>query len=291
MFKSFIDAVRESFGRPVTLIRLLHESPNIRVSLDDTTPCIAVDSVVAWHELGTSFISEPGSLMGWRQSDGGSYESFLLQRFEFAQIGERKITDSWECDITDVHGFSASKSNLHSFASTDQMVEANSKRMIDVITHEKLAINLDHKEIRIIHSPGKDSFCLHSWDGRVFLMNSGGSHHFAAAKYIAARLAVSVALRGTLCTYSISADAVASLRRDFEMFVISDEPAISNAFHNAMERFRATWLWHPAPRGLGCARIILLPKNEHRSMRVATLIREAGVSDLGEHLARLASNH
>lgn len=299
LLKTIIDGIREDFGQPVSLIRLLQEHPDIRVPLDDPKPpCIAADSIVPWHELGASFHhhyshhlsrSKPGTLMGWHRRDKYSYGSFLLHRPEYAVIGQRQTDDNWVCDITDVHGFAASKSELRDFASTDQMVEANSRDMIDAITHEKLAKNLDHREIRIIHSPGSDFFCRYSWDGRLFLMNSGGSHHFAAAKYIAARLPESVTLRGKLYTYSLNAVAIASLRRDYEMFVISDATPISLGFHHAMEAFRATWLWHPMPRAFGDAKAILLPKNERRSMQVAALLRQAGVADLGAHLAHLAA--
>lgn len=69
----------------------------------------------------------------------------------------------------------------------DDMVVRNSPEMIDEISPAKLAKNLAWDEIRIISHVDHDYFATWAWDGRVFLMNSGGSHHFAAAKYIAAR--------------------------------------------------------------------------------------------------------
>lgn len=297
LLNSFIEGLR-GFGHPVKLIRLLEENPDICVSLDGTAPCIAAESVVPWHELLARRHDpdclypphcEQGALHGWKQRDRYSYGGFSLHRPEYAQIGQRRIDDIWACDITDVYGFEASKSELLNFANTDQMVEANSRDMIDAITHEKLAENLAHEEIRIIHSPGSDYFRRHVWDGRVFLINSGGSHHFAAAKYIAARLPEAVTLRGKLYTYSLNAVAIASLRRDFEMFAISNHTSISLGFHDAMKAFRATWLWHPMPRPLENAKAILLPKAERRSMQVAAALRNAGIADLGAHLAQLAS--
>jgi hypothetical protein len=297
LLKAMFDGIREDFGHPVKLIRLLDEHPDIRISLDDPTPCIAVRSIVQWHELGDShpyyghYLSrhDRGTLMGWKQRDKYSYGSFLLNRPEYAQIGQCRKEENSVCDITDVAGFSASKSDLQTFRSTDEMVETNSREMIDEITLAKLARNLAHREIRIIHAPGSDRFERYAWDGRRFLINSGGSHHFAAAKYIAARLNEPVPLRGTLHTYSLNAVAIASLRRDFEMFAISDDAPVSVGFHDAMEAFRATWLWHPMPRPFTDAKAILLPRNERRSMQVAALLRQAGVADLGAHLARLAA--
>jgi hypothetical protein len=293
MLSKLIDGIRENFGHPVSLVRLLEEHSEIRVSLDAPAPSIAADSTVPWHELGRAHdprrdLHEQGSLRGWRQRGKYDYGTFTLHRPEYAQIGQCEVVENWVCDITDVHGFAASKTNLRNFASTDQMVETNSRDMIDAITNEKLAQNLAHREIRIIHSAGSDCFRRYSWDGRVFLINSGGSHHFAAGKYIAARLPKAVELRGKLYMHSLNEAAIASLRRDYEMFVISDSPAISLGFHDAMEAFRATWLWHFMPRPYQNTKAILLPKAEHRSKLVADQLRKNGVTDLGQHLAKLA---
>lgn len=295
LLNTIYDGIREDLGFPASLMRLLEQRHDIRVELGDPAPCIAATSVVPWHELGaTPVLHWPrrnrGVLMGWKAA-GGHYESFQLHRPEYGQIGQREIMDNWVCDITDVHGFSTSKSELRDFASTDKMVETNSRDMINEISHAKLAKNLAHSEIRIIHSDNTtDHFTRYLWDGHLFLMNDGGSHHFAAAKYIAARLPESVTLRGKLYTYSLNAIAIASLRRDYEMFVISDESAISCAFHDAMRAFKATWLWHHLPRPYENAKSILLPKSEARSMRVAAALRQAGVVDLGIFLVDLAAS-
>lgn len=294
LVKTIVDGIREDFGHPVKLIRLLEKHPDIHVPLVAPTACIAAESVVQWHELGRAPSHqwphrEQGSLMGWKLRGKYDYGSFILHRPEYVQIGQRTTIENWVCDITDVHGFAVSKSELRDFSSTDQMVEANSRDMIDAITHEKLAKNLAHREIRIIHSPGSDYFHRYSWDGRVFLINNGGSHHFAAAKYIAARLAETVTLSGKLYDYSLNAIAIAALCRDYEMFVISETTPISLGFHDAMAAFQATWLWHPMPRPYDNTKAILLPKAERRSMKVAALLRSAGVSDLGAHLTCLAA--
>ncbi|WP_189836603.1 DUF6685 family protein [Sulfuriferula sp. AH1] len=295
LLNTIYNSIRKDSGFPVSLMRLLEQHPDIRVELSDPAPCIAAASVVPWHELGTPPVLDwprrnRGDLTGWKAT-GDHYESFQLHRPEYDQIGQREIMDNWVCDITDVHGFSTSKSELRDFTSTDKMVETNSRDMIDEISHAKLTKNLAHSEIRIIHTNNTtDHFTRYLWDGRLFLMNNGGSHHFAAAKYIAARLPENVTLRGKLYTYSLNAIAIASLRRDYEMFVISDKTDISCAFDDAMRAFKATWLWHHIPRPYENAKAILLPKSEARSMRVAAALRQAGVVDLGIFLDDLAAS-
>lgn len=275
--------------------RALVEHPDLRAELPPPAPCIASSSVVHWHELGTHDVfswprRDHGQLLGWAAS-GSHYESFHLMRPEYAQIGREEVIDNWTCDIAELHGFSGSKSDLKKFTSTDAMVEANSRKMIAEISHAKLAENLAHDGIRIInHEKTNDHFTRYQWDGRLWLMNTDGSHHLAAAKYIAARLGVAVPLRARLYVYWLNEGPLASLRRDFEMFVISSAAAASNAFHDAMRAFRAAWLWHPMPRPYDqTTRAVLLPKSEGRSRRVADELRRAGFVDLGAQLAGLAA--
>lgn len=294
LLQTIADGLRSTFGHPVGISQLLAAYPQIRVTLDDPTPCICAGNVPRWHELGTDFVlrwprTEHGTLTGWR-AVGNQWQAFKLDRPEYAQIGQREITRQWHCDITDIHGFSASKSNLNNFVSTDDMVETNSREMIDEITPAKLAKNLAHHEIRILHNPDtSDHFRRYRWDGRLWLMNDGGSHHTAAAKYIATRLQKPVKLTGKLYTYSLNPEAIAALRHEFEMFVIDNDSTVACAFFDAMRAFKATWLWHTMPRPYDHTRAILLPKNELRSMRVAEEFHDAGITDLGAHLTSLVA--
>lgn len=292
LLTTIVDGLREDFGQPATLLRLLQTTPELRVDLPPPPLSIDATSIVRWHELGIPSPLEwprrnPGVLRGWKAS-GNYYDSFTVARQEYTQLGQRTELKV-ELDINEVDGVSASKSDLTTFQTLDQLVETNSGEMIDEISDAKLAKNLAHREIRILHGDS-DYFARYLWDGRTFLMNSGGSHHFAAARYLAKRLNQRVPLRGRLYVYELNGSAVAALRRDFEMFVISDEAAIANDFHEAMRSFQATWLWHPMPRPYEKTRAILLPRAEKRSLRVAQALRDAGVLDFGAYLTDLVAH-
>lgn len=292
LLRSISDQFWVTLGRPVFLARLLANTPNLQVSLTDRQ-CIDGTSVIPWHELGRYPYpnykgQKPGQMDGWGLRGKSRFGFIKLDRPEYAALATCEITLNWTCDISDIHGFCASKSVLSDFSSTDEMVETNSQSMISEITAEKLAQNLAHREIRIIHSPNtSDCFERYAWDGRLWLVNAGGSHHTAAAKYIATRLGKPVPLTGKLYTYSLNAQAVESLLRDFEMFVIPDSAQFSNEFSDAMESFNATWFWHPTPHQLGKSRVILLPTQIQRSMTVADLLRQSAATDLGAHLRNL----
>lgn len=289
------DRVREDLGTPVKLLHFLSEHREIRVNIQEPARVIAAHSIVAWHEWGTRVPLEvmchrgAGWIKGWRYA-AGSYGSFDLHCQELASLGRCDIADKWTCDIRDVSGFSSSKSDLVKFGSMDEMVERNSPEMIDDLSEEKLRQNLAHREIRILHNENtSDHFAQYRWDGRVFLMNSGGSHHFAAARYIAIRIGRHVPLEGKLYTYSIDEKAVETLCGAYEMFAISAEPTIVNGFRDAMESFKATYLWRYLPRPYDSMKAILLPKDEPRSMRASAAMRQAGVFDLGRHLTTLCA--
>src|SRR3990167_3388354 len=52
MLNRFVEAVREEFGHPATLCRMLAAYPQIRINLDEPESCIHASSVPCWHELG-----------------------------------------------------------------------------------------------------------------------------------------------------------------------------------------------------------------------------------------------
>jgi hypothetical protein len=288
------NGLRESCGYPATLMKLL-EAQSVRVNLADPSPCIDWASVVRWDEFGTwpfqhGLHHARGTLLGWK-NDQNYHQSFLLKRPEYEQIGQCVVLEDWVCDIREVDGFLTSKSKLSAFSSTDAMVETNSRELIAEVTAAQLAKNLEHREIRILHQSNKtDYFERFLWDGRLFLMNNGGSHHLAAAKYIAARLGERVPLYAKLHSYVLNGRAVASLRADFELFALPDTLEICSPFHEAMHMFGATWLWHPFPRPYAeDVMAVFLPRSAARSMKVADVLRQVGALDLGRYLTELCS--
>lgn len=60
-----------------------------------------------------------------------------------------------------------------------------------------------------------------------------------------------------------------------------------NGFHDAMQAFKASCLWQHLPRPHDAVRALLLPRLETRSAKIARVLREAGMFDLGAFLGRL----
>jgi hypothetical protein len=293
--KIVVDVLREEFGHPSTLVNLIAREPSLNMPLVEYEKGISSSEVVKWNEFGNLSYerSRPSkhSLNGWGYCPGANrnYGSVSVRREDLLNLGTTREVKGWNCDIQDVDGFSASKSDLRMFKSMDAMVEKNSKKMIDEITPEKLAKNLAWDEIRIISREDHDYFQTWSWDGRVFLMNSGGSHHFAAAKYIAKRLNIKVPLKGRYRVHGINQVALESLTRDFDIFVMSSHHRHQMGLHKAMMSFKATYYWKDLPRPYSDQCAVFLPKTEKRSAKVAEILRASAFQDLGRYLKDLST--
>jgi len=285
ILKTSVMRICDHFGHPASLLDVIKHHPEIRVKLNQPA-CIDFQSVPRWDLLEYIIRS---TLSGWKHV-GGRYQSFRIDIPEYRRIVKKEIIPNWSCDIADIQGFANSKSDLSKFKTTDEMVEMDSPEMIDEISLEKLAQNLAHQEIRIIHNPDSgDYFAKFRWDPRLFLMNSGGSHHFAAAKYIATRLCKAVRLHGSLHLYSLNVAAIRSLHHKFEIFAVSDEDENINALFDALMAFRTNWISHVMPYPYEGSVAILLSRDEPRSMRVAQEFRNAGFLDFDAYLSELVA--
>ena len=288
LLNSILDTVREDFGFPAGLERALEEDTSRRTSLEAKRSSISLDDVIPWHnpvrsQLGMS----PGIVNGWRETHG-SYGHTTAVIPALGSLGITVSDENWECDISAVEGLAASRHGLSQFQTLEELVKQNAPELIATVSHEALQTNLAHSQIRILNQPNtSDCFVVHSWDKRLFLSNAGGSHHFAAAQYIARRLAVPVPIRGRRVQHLVHHSAARQLYAEYDTFAMSFEATFQGAFFDAMRNVRATWFHTPMSGPLSDSQVVLLPRNEPRSVRVAKLLREAGFADFGRHLLNL----
>ena len=289
------DTVRSSLGHPVCVERFLASRPDFRVPMVRTSNNIELDSVPKWHTFGeTGDGTGPASarqaiLRGWRQ-EGRRYSDCHVAVPALDKLVMKEIVDMWKCDLQDVYGFFNSKSDLKSFTSTDDLAVADSPELSEDVSPAGLQMNLAHGQIRVTgERPGSDWLHVHQWDGRMFVVNDGGSHHLSAAKFIAARIQAPVELSAPLHYYSINADAVAALRAEYDVYVVNDEAEVSNLFSNEMESAGATWFWRDLPEPYWGERAVFLPRAEPLSMKVSQAFQAAGFEELGAYLEEVAS--
>ena len=174
----------------------------------------------------------------------------------------------------------------------------------------------------------RGDFVRYLWDGRIFWDNPDGAHHFVAARYLAKKLGVEVALKPRrLHTVSIDETKLRELLSNWELFAMHDifdgdlvgssDSSIQSmpSLHECLRAAEVPHRWTSLPRPhAGCvmwiggtARMatgtaesierdrrngktaLFLPRHEPRAIRAAALLRHANAFDLGAYLSNLAA--
>jgi len=82
-----------------------------------------------------------------------------------------------------------------------------------------------HGEIRLLHGRGSDTFSVRAWDGRLFIDNSGGSHHLAGAAHVAKRIGARIPLASKLYLYQLNHLTVQWLLDGFHLVLVPKDLA------------------------------------------------------------------
>jgi hypothetical protein len=257
------------------------------IRLDDLPLSIGDSSFVRWEHFGSA-MSECSNAEGWAVGANGRLYCTGAQTIEpLRRLVSGVVENEWSCDIRQVVGVTESKSSLERFGSLDELAIHASPELSADVSPENLRANLAHHGIRIGQPHSTDCFRRRLWDrGRVFLCNGDGSHHFAAARYIAGQLGQSVLLNGPLWTYRIEIAVLRELLSQFELFAIAITEL--GEFSDWMERRRAPFFEVRLPRTYEHAQAVLLPCSNARASRAARELNGAGVTNLGLHLEALA---
>lgn len=141
-----------------------------------------------------------------------SYNFTISTKYEFAEV-----------DIRLISSLVASKSNLNDFSSLEEMVERNAPYLIKDISVEAITKLMEHNQIR----PEYDYVSYYDYLKRYILSNSGGSHHFAAAKYISNKLNHPYYINRKSNVVSLNRQAISGICGNYEIFILNE-----NGFHH-----------------------------------------------------------
>jgi hypothetical protein len=275
IFRNIWEQVELAAALPSFLKRNFSEHPEIRVHFQNPVKTVSINSVMNWHCWLENAKSIEYLSMNWQ------HNPYNFKNIYIDNIVDCKVIDEWECDITQIGGMSCSKSRLRNFSTLDELVEQDSKEMIQEISKTMLNRNLDHKGIGIIHHKNPvDYLSRHQWDGRIFLMNGDGSHHFAGARYIAKRLQVPYSIKGRLKEYSFNQKIINSLLSQYDLFVINGNSSAFGHFSDIMTKFLAPYCRVSMPEPFTAMKLIMLPKNKRRAMLVSSTMQEMNFFNL-----------
>lgn len=184
-----------------------------------------------------------------------------------------------EVDITEIEGISASKSSDRYFESVRAFGQDFAAYLGTSVDAAGLAKMLKHGEIRIIGERRSDFFSLRLWDASLFLANAGGSHHFAAAAYIAGDIGAAVPLRAPLNTHGLNEASVAWLLQRYTPYLVG-RSAVANskaAIAQLVGECGAADL--PGCLAEGAA-MLLVPTSARDSREVCCLVEKQGAQPL-----------
>jgi hypothetical protein len=284
------DGVLHAWGRPVGLNRLLDTDRSVQAVLAESDS-VDFESVVRWDDwppqltmFGERF--SDAALWAW---DPAEKQYRPSRRLKVAGLTRSTEIKDWTCDIREVTGLSGSKSSLELFQTLDAFAEEKCIGLIADGAPGRLAENLEWYGLRYLREPSRTSLVRCLWSPRLFLMNPDGSHHFAAARYLAGRLKRAATLRGTLRIRELDERAVVDLRHAYDLLLVEHNTTFTSAFHDCMKALRAAYAILPPPRRHEKLAVLALPRHDLRSRKAALALREAGAFDLGAHLGKLCA--
>jgi hypothetical protein len=258
-------------------------------TLQEVTSNIALASVLRWENWFSSHSGRTvGRLVFYKMNASGHYTGGHRRNIpELAHLTTCKTIRDWTCDIRDVEGLACSKAPLGDLFSCDEMAEVYAAQYIQPLSEQNLLRNLNHDEIRILHrkNGGGDFFVRYLWDdGRIYLVNTGGSHHFVAARYIAAKISMKVPLHGLLHIYSFNMESMFSLLQSYRIFMLEKQQA--EILFATMSSCRVEYGKCSLPNPCGNFYAVFLPVDEQRSTAIAEIMYDAGIFSLSDYFLK-----
>ncbi len=294
------DSLFNATGKPGKLIRLIEEG-----AIQPFAPCENKRSI--WHssaarwDLWNRSIDFETQALDYRVMSPGEHwhTKTHLSIDALDSLIAREHATKHTFDIKEIKGLAASKSSDYPFDSISQFAVERCQKYIGDGLAPRLDRNMEWGEIHL----DRMSFCHFSWAKQhtPFWMNSGGSHHFAAAHYVASRQGLNFKLEGRLTKYSVSTLSALSLNSQWAMFLL-DDVSIFTTFMDAMSDFRCDFGVSEVPRQLfsnetfypddssssRCVKVVFLKRDDKKARATAQVLTDAGFASFNPYIEKLA---
>ncbi len=285
--KQIIDCIATRFGHPRALKRYLElnrlQSVGITLPQPSADMGMAVMQWMYWCEGGyklQSYWPTSNKVLGWYVDDQGQYRGWQFELHMLRSLVRNTPPQPWSGDVRDIAGITTSKGPIEKYATLDEFAEHHCLDEIQEVSVDSMMKNWRH-EGRFVRSDSSILVRQLAWDDRTFWLNSGGSHHFAAARYLAGRLGKELRIEGQLLRCELVPDSVIELTKCYAILGMPTESY--DAIFPELENFGVPHFLAKSPDPLK-GRAIFLPLSEVRALRVARLLIQHGVFDLGAQL-------
>ncbi|MCS5826975.1 hypothetical protein LNO55_27295 [Klebsiella pneumoniae subsp. pneumoniae] len=281
IFYTLQDNVMDSLGFPASLRRQINNGV-LQANKPDRQDTIWLRSVVAWH----SWLSyEQHCIRYLRPGHDGDYEFFERHIPQLDYLIQTTVTENFRCDITAIAGMGCSRDSDREFSSIQDFAMKKCQALTKPPSAERLAQILQHHGLRL----SEMYFSEFSWvPGRLYWQNVDGSHHMAAARFMAIQLGQPVPLSGQLTSYQLNSSFSVSY---WTNGIYSSYPRVwsmgSSGMHCCV--FNARLVFPPPGWENGAERqfnIIWLERHQTVPARVSRTLAKAGFPSVGQLLLK-----
>jgi hypothetical protein len=192
--------------------------------------------------------------------------------------------DEYVCAITDLEGISASKSAARHFDNVADFGQDFANYLGVEASSQGLMAMLAHREVRVIREPTTDHLFLGLWDGRLFIANSGGSHHLAAAIWMSGLLGIPVHLKPKLSVRWLNEPAWQWIIRHYVPLLVPGGCRYWSPLDGA--KVTGCWYWLGIPLPENCE-LHLVPRHDRAIEEVIRAATAAGLFDATTALENL----
>lgn len=295
LWNAIKDEARNLQGQPGQLVRSLDEKRILPVFPEKAERFIWLHSAARWDAWNRDLDHRPLPIDFWIIEGAQHYHTKRSIRIpEIDNLVEFEIKEDFCCDIKDIKGISASKSMKYDFSSIEEFAIARCQEFIGTGDESDFERNIKWGEIRLHNM----KFRALSWsEYSPFWVNSGGSHHFAAAYHLASRKEIEYRVYGKLVKAKVNKRAVYELVSSWNMFLM-DEVSIFTDFMDSMRNYKCNFGVCDVPRGLlridyftserpnrsSNVRVIFLSCADEKACKVSRAFQSAGFANFNEYV-------
>lgn len=234
------DSIGRSQVKPSMLIRGIGEKKISPTTVHPSKETVWLPSIPKWEDWCRDTLKNKSKAIDFYIPENNRLQRQPKDIEEIANLIQVRNYQNFYCDIKEVNGIAASKSGDIPYKDIKEFSEKGCSEFLS----QGFDKNIMWPEIRL-HSM---RFQNKAWaDNNYHWINSGGSHHFAAAWHNAHTEKRNYTLSGTLREMTVNKSALFAISQKWDMYIM-DETTTFCEFMDAMESFHCSFGVCPVPR-------------------------------------------
>lgn len=300
---SFSDCMGRWQGKPTMLIRGIEEGRISPATVSASQETVWLPSVPRWEHWCRDIVSLDPKPVDFFFYQNNRLEHRSIEIKEISELVQFEYYEYFQCDIKEIHGIAASKSDGIPYNTIKEFSERGCSRFLSDGFDE----NINWQEIRL----NDMQFQYKEWANKnYYWINSGGSHHFAAAWKNAhdEERGRNFTLSGQLSKMTVNKLSLFSLSHKWDMYIM-DRTTTYCEFLDAMDDFKCSFGVCPIPRGIfsscsiprfndhferheteGKLVVILLLKGGDKQTTVSSILKNKKFMDFKPYLMSIVKN-